>query len=118
MIPAAQRAVYICPPCRRAIDARLGVPTTASALAAAESHGCVLQRKPRDVKFRFWVKFYLPRLGTPEEWAKVWDSLDGRMTSPPLCRRGCGHPESIHQFSTLIQDDCALNCSRCRGMAG
>ena len=115
VIPVAQRYVYICFPCWRAIDPKAGRATTASALAAAEAHGCLLHRAPEGRAARRYQKFALPRAGTPEEWGVIWDSLDSRKLPSVPCRRGCGHAEAAHQFSTLIQDDCSLNCPSCAG---
>ncbi len=113
MIPSAQRAAYICLPCSRAPDAKLGRVTTESALLAARAHGCVSPAKPKTREGRLYQKWHLPRDGSEGDWRLVWNSLDGRKEMLAPCRHGCGHAEGAHRFSPLFQDDCGTNCMRC-----
>ena len=113
MIPAGQNVTYICLPCSRTPNPKLGRVTTDSAIRAARAHGCVSTLKPRTREGRLYQKWYLPREGSPADWALVWNSLGRDKETAEPCRHGCGHAEGAHRFSPVFQDDCEANCTRC-----
>ncbi len=110
------RTAWICRACW-AVEAKSSTRTLAGPFEAAKRHGCIQFSAPttRTAKMAL-VRIQTPTLQSEDKWRAVWDSLDVRSESAPICRsalESCGHTEGSHQFSTLTQPRCDLNCSRC-----
>ena len=105
--------VWVCRPDSRAVNLG-GFNTATAVIAKAEAHGCIRYVPPKKAADRKGlVRIPQPRLLTPDEWRKAVDSNLPGPEAPPLCRRGCGHSEWAHQFSSATQPYCDLNCKWC-----
>lgn len=107
---------WVCLKCSTAAT-KAGDVTLDSVADAARDHGCFRVTRPATKReAKNLVRVQVPYLMRAEEWRTVWDSLDHVPSRKVPCKSplgDCGHSDSLHEFFSLTQPYCVINCRGC-----